>query len=187
MGNLNDTDFDTLIARRLKELRNERNWSLDELAKHSGMSRATLSRLENAEVSGSASMLGKLCKAYGLTMSRFMLMVEDQFQPVIKKAAQSVWLDPETEFRRCSVSPPAANLSGEVLYCELPPNAFISYDGTPRQGLEHHLVLVDGALNITVEGRCHTLTTGDCLRFQLFGASSYQAMDVGAKYYLFIV
>jgi transcriptional regulator with XRE-family HTH domain len=187
MGNSDQSEFDTLIARRLRELRNERSWSLDELAKCSGVSRATLSRLENAEVSASASMLGKLCRTYGLTMSRLMQMVEGQFEPLIKKAQQVVWLDPETGFRRCSVSPPAASLSGEALYCELPPNAYIPYDGTPKQGLEHHLVLVEGAIDITVEGQCHSLKAGDCLRYQLFGPSSYRALTFGAKYYLFIV
>ena len=36
------------------------------------VSRASLSRLENAEVSPTASVLGRLCAAYGLTMSRLM-------------------------------------------------------------------------------------------------------------------
>ena len=57
--------IDKQIAQRLKSLRAERDWSLDELAKRSGVSRATLSRLENAEVSPTASVLGKLCAALG--------------------------------------------------------------------------------------------------------------------------
>jgi transcriptional regulator with XRE-family HTH domain len=78
-----NTSIDQLIAQRLKLLRAERGWSLDELAKRSNVSRATLSRLENAEVSPTASVLGKICAAYGLTMSRLMYMVEDNFVPLI--------------------------------------------------------------------------------------------------------
>ena len=77
-----DIDLDQRLAGRLKALRTERGWPLDELASRAGISRATLSRLENAEVSPTASVLGKLCGAYGMTMSRLMRMVEDDFAPL---------------------------------------------------------------------------------------------------------
>ena len=62
-------------------------------------------------------MLGRLCAAYGLTMSRLMLMVEDDFAPLVPESAQPVWVDASAGFRRRSVSPPAAALAGEVLAC----------------------------------------------------------------------
>jgi transcriptional regulator with XRE-family HTH domain len=126
--------IDQRIAGRLKSLRHERGWSLDELAGRSGVSRATLSRLENAEVSPTASVLGKLCATYGLTMSRLMHMVEGEFAPLMRRAAQPVWRDDETGFRRRSVSPPAQTLAGEALECELWPNTRIDYDSAPRPG-----------------------------------------------------
>ena len=67
--------MDRLIAQRLKALRGERAWSLDELGARSGVSRATLSRLENGETSPTTAVLGRLCSAYGMTLSRLMLMV----------------------------------------------------------------------------------------------------------------
>ena len=59
-----ETSIDRRIAQRLRALRTERGWSLDELAQRSAVSRATLSRLENGEVSPTANVLGKLCGAY---------------------------------------------------------------------------------------------------------------------------
>ena len=58
------SDTDTRLAQRLRQLRGERSWSLEELATKSGVSRATLSRIENHEVSPTASVLGKLCAAF---------------------------------------------------------------------------------------------------------------------------
>src|SRR5690348_5261374 len=130
-----NTSLDHLIALRLKTLRLERGWSLDELAKRSTVSRATLSRLENAEVSPTASVLGKICAAYGLTISRLMYMVEDNFTPLILRSTQSVWTDQTVGFRRRSVSPPAQALAAEVLECELEPGTDITYDRPPRPGL----------------------------------------------------
>jgi len=99
----NDVSIDRRIAQRLRGLRAERNWSLDELAGRCDVSRATLSRLENAEVSATASVLGKLCVAYGLTMSRLMHMVEDRYAPLVRRATQPIWTDPKIGFRRRSV------------------------------------------------------------------------------------
>lgn len=183
-----DISIDQRIAQRLKGLRAERGWSLDELARQSNVSRATLSRLENAEVSPTASVLGKLCAVYGLTMSRLMHMVEDGFAPLVRHNAQPVWSDPTIGFRRRSVSPPAQSLAGEALECELDPGARITYDNPPRQGLEHHLLLIEGQLAVTIEGQTHDLRPGDCLRYQLFGPSAFATPEqCGARYILFLV
>lgn len=180
--------IDQRIARRLRSLRAERGWSLDDLASRTAISRATLSRLENADVSPTAVVLGKLCAAYGMTMSRLMRLVEDGFEPVVRSDSQSIWTDPETGFRRRSISPPSRTLAGEAIECRLEPGTHINYGQTPRSGLEHHLVMLEGELQVTVDGIVHTLFSGDCLRFQLSGASTYATPPtVSAHYILFIV
>lgn len=185
---LSTTDMDDRIARRLKALRAERGWSLDDLARESGVSRASLSRLEKAEVSPTASVLGRLCAAYGLPLSRLMRMVEDSFQPVVRHDAQLVWTDASVGFERRSVSPPARTLAGEVLECTLAAGARIAYDRPPRPGLEHHIVVLEGRLTITVDGVAHALGPGDCLRYQLAGATVFEtAPSCGARYHLFLV
>jgi transcriptional regulator with XRE-family HTH domain len=183
-----DGTLDRLIAQRLKGLRAERGWSLDELARRAGVSRASLSRLENAEVSPTASVLGKLCTAHGLTMSRLMRLVEDDFTPLTRRDMQVVWTDPTVGFRRRQVSPPARPLAGEVLECELGPDARIAYDHPPQPGLEHHLLLIEGQLTVSVDGHTYELQPGDCLRYQLHGPSAFVTPErCGAKYIMFIV
>ncbi len=181
-------EIDQRIARRLRALRGERGWSLDELAGRSGVSRASLSRLENGEVSPTAQVLGRLCAAHGLTLSRLMVEAEGAFAPLIGPAAQPRWNDPQSGMTRRSLSPPGQALAGEVVRCHLPPGARIAYERPPRSGLEHHLVMEEGALAITVDGRDYVLEAGDCLRYQLFGASAFAADGrAGARYLLFIV
>ncbi len=182
-----NTSIDQLIALRLKALRVERGWSLDELAKRSNVSRATLSRLENAEVSPTANVLGKICAAYGLTISRLMYMVEDNFTPLIRRNTQSVWTDPTIGFRRRSVSPPAHALVAEVLECELESGTRITYDHTPRPGLEHHLIMIEGQLEVSVDGQIYDLRPGDCLRYQLFGSSAFATPEQCAARYILVI
>ena len=158
------------------------------MAKRSGVSRATLSRLENAEVSPTASVLGKLCAAFGLTMSRLMHMVEGDFAPLVPRDAQAEWTDRSVGFRRRSVSPPSQTLAAEVLECEIEPGQRIAYDTAPRPGLEHHLFLLEGELQVEVGGQTHDLKPGDCLRYQLFGPSAFSTPKRrGARYVLFMV
>ncbi len=183
-----DLSIDRRIAGRLRGLRAERGWPLEEGARRSKVSRATLSRLENAEVSPTASVLGRLCAAYGLTLSRLMHLVEDGFVPLMRRDSQPVWTDPTVGFRRRSVSPPARALAGEALECEIGPGARIAYDDPPRPGLEHHLLLIEGELKITVEGQTYDLRPGDCLRYQLSGPSAFVTPErSSARYVLFMV
>ncbi len=176
------------LADRLKELRQSRGWSLDQLAAQSGLSRATLSRLEKAEVSPSAESLGRLCAAHDLPVSRLLMMVEESFTPKVPFERQPEWQDPESGYTRRSVSPPAPGLSGEVLECHLPPGAVISYDMPPKQGQEHHLVLLDGALTLTVDETPHHLSAGDCLRYHLSGPTRFETGQArGARYILVLI
>ncbi|MEI2386407.1 XRE family transcriptional regulator [Breoghania sp. JC706] len=179
--------LDIRIAERLKSLRSERGWSLDALSAFSGVSRATLSRLENGEVSPTTAILARLCAAHSMTLSRLMLMAEETFAPLVPRAEQPEWEDAGAGFRRRSVSPPATALSGEVLECRLAPGADIAYDAPPREGLEHHLVLIEGALAVTVDGETHHLSPGDCLRYRLVRESRFETADVSAGYFLFMV
>lgn len=178
--------LDRQIADRLRALRTGRGWSLDALARRSGVSRATLSRLENAETSPTAAVLGRLCAAHGVTLSHLMRLVEDAFAPVVRAASQPVFKDAAAGFVRRSVSPPARDLAGEAIECILAPGARMAYDAPPRPGLEHHLVLLEGALAVTVAGRAHALAPGDCMRYRLDGPSAF-ATDAGARYLLFLV
>lgn len=176
------------MSERLKALRHECGWSLDQLAARTGVSRATLSRLENGEVSPTASVLGKLCAAFGVTLSRLMHLVEGDFDPLVRRQSQPCWTDPESGFERRSVSPPAQTLAGEVLEGVLGPDSRIAYDEPPRPGLEHHLVMLEGRLTLTIADRSHTLESGDCLRYQLHGPSLFVTpADAGARYLLFMV
>lgn len=176
------------LAQRLRDLRRDRGWSLDQLAANSGLSRAALSRLEQGAVSPTAESLGKLCAAYGLAMSRLLMMVEDDFPARVPFADQAEWEDPATGFTRRSVSPPANRLAAEILECHLPPDTQIRYDAPPRPGMEHHLVMLDGALSLTLGGTAHDLSGGDCLRYHLSGPSAFATgRDRGARYMLVLL
>ncbi|MEU1368315.1 XRE family transcriptional regulator [Streptomyces sp. NPDC005803] len=161
------------LAARLGELRVERGWSLDELARRSGLSRSTLSRLERGELSPTAAQLGRLCSVHERTMSRLLLEVEAQPPQFVPAGQQTVWRDEATGFVRRSVSPPHAGLRAEVVEGVLGPGAAIAYEDPPVPGLEQHIWVLEGTLEVTVDDTVHPVGPGDCLRFRLRGPSRF--------------
>jgi transcriptional regulator with XRE-family HTH domain len=139
------------------------------------VSRASLSRIENGEVSPTASVLGRLAGAHRTTVSCLLADIEGDAPALVRQAEQPEWVDPATGFRRRSVSPPSLDFECELLLCELPTGAAIDYPLPPRLGLEHHLYLQDGVLEIAIESAVHWLQAGDCLRYKLMGASRFVA------------
>jgi transcriptional regulator with XRE-family HTH domain len=169
-----DHEIERRIAQRLARLRAERGWSLDALAERTGISRATLSRLERSELSPTAAMLGKLCTVYGWTLSRLMADAETRPPNLVPAAEQPEWKDPESGYRRRAVSPPAPGLRGELVEVHMPAGASVSFDASPIAGLEHHLWMLEGSLTLEVEGSLFRLRAGDCLRYVLAGPTRFQ-------------
>src|SRR4051812_4319796 len=120
--------IDSEIASRLAGLRAERGWTLETLAQQTGISRATLSRLERGELSPTASMLSTLCAQYGWTLSRLIAEGEKEAPSLVTAKSQVVWKDPETGYIRRIFSPPHPDLRGELVEIWLPPGCAISYD-----------------------------------------------------------
>lgn len=176
------------LAERLRALRQQQGWTLDQLAGHSGISRATLSRMEKAEVSPTTAVLAKLCAVYHLTLTQLMMLVEaGQTQALVRREQQVVWRDESLGFTRQSVSPPDPHLGCEVLACTLRAGARIHYEQPSRPGLEHHLVLQQGQLALCIDDTTYQLQAGDCLRYKTFGASSFHVPGNDDAHYLLVL
>ncbi|WP_345013465.1 XRE family transcriptional regulator [Streptomyces shaanxiensis] len=178
---------DARLGARLAELRAERGWSLGELAERSGVSRSTLSRAERAEISPTASLLNRLCHVYGRTMSQLLSEVESEPALLVRAAEQPVWEDRSSGFVRRSVSPPHAGLRGEIVEGRLTAGADIAYDRPPVPGLEQHIWVLEGELDVTVQEAEHRLGVGDCLRMRVWGPTRFRCPGPEAVRYVLAV
>ncbi|MEV5437033.1 XRE family transcriptional regulator [Streptomyces sp. NPDC052682] len=167
-------DVDARLAARLAELRAAHGWSLGELAERSGVSRSTLSRAERAEISPTAALLNRLCAVHGRTMSQLLSEVEAEPAPLVRAADQPVWQDRASGFVRRSVSPAHPGLRGELVEGRLAAGADIAYDRPPVPGLEQHIWVLQGALEVTAQDVTHTLGAGDCLRVRVWGPTRFR-------------
>lgn len=73
------------VGPRLRGFRNERGWTLDELAEKAGMSASTLSRLESGKRQASLELLLPLTRQLGIRVDD--LLPPEQSDPRIQRAA----------------------------------------------------------------------------------------------------
>ncbi|MGO4440059.1 helix-turn-helix domain-containing protein [Rhizobium sp. RAF56] len=179
-----EAELETAIGARIKQLRNARGLTLDELANASAVSRAMISRIERAEVSPTASLLGRLCAALGLSLSTFFAEEDGVASPLARRADQQIWRDPETGYVRRSVSPPATSSPVDVVEVEFPVGARVSFPpNAASRGMTQHVWLFEGEMEITVGETVHRLKPGDCLFMPVGdGHIFYNPADWRARY-----
>jgi transcriptional regulator with XRE-family HTH domain len=180
------TDVTPALAARLKTEREARGWSVAELAERSGVSRAMISKVERAEASPTASLLGRLSGAFGLTLSALLASAERASGRLARRADQPRWTDPETRYTRREVSP-ATGGPLEIVEVELPPGAAVGFPAAAYSFRYHQILVLAGTLTL-IEGDVeHTLGKGDCLELGPPSAVTYANRTSRACTYLVLL
>jgi transcriptional regulator with XRE-family HTH domain len=151
------------IGERVRTLRAENDMTLDQLSLASGVSRAMISRIERGEASPTASLLARICAALGLSLSGF--FAEDEtVTPIVRKAEQKIWQDPETGYVRRAISPPRVGSDVDIVEVEFPAGAKVSFPPhSASHGMTQHVWLLQGTLEMTTQQDVYLLSPGDCL------------------------
>jgi transcriptional regulator with XRE-family HTH domain len=177
------TDVTGPLAARLKTEREARGWSVAELAERSGVSRAMISKVERAEASPTAVLLGKLSGAFGLTLSALLARAEQASGRLSRRVLQPLWTDPETKYRRRTVSPSTGGPL-EIVEVELPAGASVGFPAAAYTFRYHQVLVLAGTLTLTEGETEHTLARGDCLELGPPAAVTYANRTSRACTYL---
>ena len=150
------------ISARIRIERESRGWSLTELAERAGVSRAMIHKIERGESSPTATLLGRLSGAFGISMSTLIARAEMREAMSLRFVDQPFWHDPQSHSLRRSVSP-RSDLPIDLVQIELPAGSDIpmpaSSDVQARQLIwvqQGELVFVEGDIR-------HEMQAGDCL------------------------
>ena len=157
-------DLSTRLAQRLRLERDSRGWSLADLAERSGVSKATISKIERAEVSPTAVVLVRLASAFDLTLAGLMLRAEGQGGRLSRAADQPVWRDPATGYARKQVFG-RPDHPVEIIQVEMPAGKSVVLPASSYAHIRQAVWVMAGTLVITEGGERHELSTGDCLGF----------------------
>jgi transcriptional regulator with XRE-family HTH domain len=150
------------LASRIALEREARGWSLADLAERSGVSKAMISKVERGEASPTATLLGRLSGAFGLTMSTLLARAEHGGGRLSRAAEQPRWQDPATGYIRQQVSP-QSGLPLDLVRVELPAGARATFPASSYTFNRHWIWLLKGKLNFHEGDTVHRMEPGDCL------------------------
>lgn len=150
------------IGARIRIERESRSWSLTELAGRAGVSRAMIHKIERGESSPTATLLGRLSGAFGISMSMLIARAEMQEGKLLRFADQPVWHDPQSHYLSRHVSP-RSDLPIDLVQIELPAGSDIPMPASSYVQARQLIWLQQGEL-VFMEGNTrHEMKAGDCL------------------------
>lgn len=157
-------DSGQLLARRLRLEREARGWSQAELAEHSGVAKATISKIERGEMSPTAVLLVKLAGAFNLTLAGLLLRAEAGGSRLSRAAEQPTWRDPASGYLRRQVFM-RPDHPVEIVQVELPAGKQVTLPPSSYLHIRQVVWVLQGALAIQEGTQRHELQQGDSLGF----------------------
>lgn len=159
---------------------------MQDLANHSGVSKAMIGRIEKGEVSPTANLLCKLADAFGMTLSTLLARAENGQGEHYPFTSQQVWTDPETKYIRRSVSPAGAK-GAELTHVTLPPHTEVRFEEQSKAIYTQQIVVVAGELNFDTGQKRFHLRTGDWFQAPETGPRAFiNEGDVACQYLLVV-
>ena len=160
-----------VIAINLKELRTERNLTLGQLSKISGISKAMLSDIEKGNSNPTINTIWKIANGLNVPYTRLMEGIEKE-ATVIRKSEPTVQTGETDHYRiYCYfTNTPVRNF--ELFYVELDAKSSNATIGHSEKAQEY-IYIIQGKLVLHTEMGDHMLNAGDALVFDSSIGHSY--------------
>jgi transcriptional regulator with XRE-family HTH domain len=159
-------DVSRHVCRRIRDLRQQRNWSLDVLSRASGVSRSMLSQIEREQANPTLAVTVKIASALGISMSELV----EQVVPIHNIEVIRVE-DRNSVFRsdaNCSIrtlSP--LHLEKDVEFYELTLHPDGALRSAPHfEGTREFLTVQKGKVSVTSDAETTELNKGDSASYR---------------------
>jgi transcriptional regulator with XRE-family HTH domain len=164
-------DLARRIGQRLRDERQARNLSLDDLSRASGVSRAALSQIETRKSSPSLTVMWKIAVGLGVPFAE-LLGGEGEDGMVLRRSDAQLLRSPDGRFESRPVIPAGTTPWVEVY--ELKLSARSTHRAEPHApGTREVLVVLSGTMHVEVGPSSYDLEAGDSLAFRADQAHSY--------------
>lgn len=162
------------IATTLKELRQQKGWSLDKAALATGVSKAMLGQIEREESSPTIATLWKIATGFEVSFSSFIEEIDAVSSEVIHRADQVQTIHPDDKkIRVLPLFPFDTQLDFELFVIELLPGC--EHLSPPhKHGVIEHVVVIEGSMDVLVDGAWHSLSNGEGIRFNANQSHGYR-------------
>lgn len=167
--------FKKQIAHRLKSIRKQRKLSLDATAKLTGVSKAMLGQIEREESSPTISKLWQIATGLEVSFSSFFTS-----NPLLDHE-HSVFSD-ESGMKIRTVFPYQQDTDLEVFDVYL--TDYHEQLSVPHSiGVIEHVILIEGELELFVDGEWCLLEEGDSIRFHADQKHIYKAKSASVRFH----
>jgi transcriptional regulator with XRE-family HTH domain len=168
------SDLTDSIALSVKTLRLSLNYSLDQLALHSGVSRSMISSIERGASNATAVVLDRLASALGVSLTELLEAGDLQTAEklMVRRAEQKVWIDPASGYQRRTLSPALSDTSLRLMEVTFPAKARVAYESDGKslgqnKKLHQQIWILAGKMEVTRSTELFCLSVGDCLAFRI--------------------
>jgi len=152
------------IARNVRALRNEHEWSLDELAGRSNVSKGMLVQIEQNRTNPSIGILSRIAEAFGVSLAA---LVELDQSPTVRLVrpgeAVELWRGAEGSVGKLLIGSDRREHIELWEWRMVPGDAYPSQDHLP--GTREMLHVHEGTLTLTVAGTDHEVPAGAAVLF----------------------
>lgn len=160
-----------VIAFNLNRLRTQRNMSLGDLARESGISKAMLSDMERGNGNPTINTIWKIANGLKVPYTQLIDHVDSQATVVRREETDAqTGEDPSYRVYCYYKTTPARNF--ELFYVELDPQSSYPSVGHSERAQEY-LYVIRGTLTLETGGRTYTLGEGDSMAFDSSAAHTY--------------
>lgn len=165
-----------IVAKNIKRLREERNLSMDELAKLSGVSKSMLAQVERGDGNPTLSTLWKLSNGMKVPFDALTVRPKAPFE-IVKTSEIQPLLEDNGKVKNYSIFPDDENRRFAVYYLELAPGSY--WQSEPHlRGTTEFITVFGGRIEITADSRCFTVAKGESIRFKGDTVHSYRNTDM---------
>jgi transcriptional regulator with XRE-family HTH domain len=158
-------DLARRIGQRLRDERQARNMSLDDLSRSSGVSRAALSQIETRKSSPSLSVMWKIAVGLGIPFAELLGSGENEQGTVLRRADAQVLRSPDGRFETRPLMPSGTTPWVELYELRLSARAQQRSDAH-APGTREVLVVLSGSMRVTVGDGGFELEAGDSVAFR---------------------
>jgi transcriptional regulator with XRE-family HTH domain len=154
-----------VVGANLRRLRSQRELSLEKLAKASGVSRAMLGQIELGQSTPTINVLWKIARALDVPFSTLITHRSQPKTSVLTRAEAKTLSSHDGAFRSRALFPFNEPRQVEFYELRLAPQSIERAEPHPP-GTTENLIVTSGALEMSVGGETHSLSTGDAIVFQ---------------------
>lgn len=152
-------------GRNLRRLRTRRGYSLDRLAKVSGVSRAMLGQIETDKSSPTLNILAKIAAALEVSCGSLIVEDEEPTTALLTRAASKTLSSSDGKFETRALFPYDGDRTVEFYELCIAPHHSERAEAH-RDGTVENLVVAEGTVEVVVDKQTYVLGEGDALVFE---------------------